>query len=161
MSSGSDKNDSTTIHKPLKERYLKFSDPFNPFHIDIGDNLTVTLVLDLLTTNNFVSWSWAVSCALHAKNKLGFITSSLSKPIDTVHPLLKAWEWCNDLMVSWLQNSLSASVKSSLALVYDSWIICLELQDHFTRMTIVFFNSNATLLVFLKVKILLVFILDI
>lgn len=102
MSNGSNKDDSTTIHKPLKERYLKFSDPFNPFYIDIGDNLTVTLVLDLLTTNNFVSWSWAISHALHAKNKLVLSVALFQNLSMQFILLLKPG---NDAMILWYLGS--------------------------------------------------------
>ncbi|KAF5480603.1 hypothetical protein F2P56_001339 [Juglans regia] len=119
--------------KPSNERYLNFSDPFNPFRIDNGDNPATALVSDLLNADNYVSWSRAISRALHAKNKLGFINGNLPKPTDVADPLLEAWERCNDLVVSWLQNSVRASVKSSLALVDDSRILWLELQDRFTQ----------------------------
>ncbi|XP_035547144.1 uncharacterized protein LOC118348776 [Juglans regia] len=53
--------------------------------------------------------------------------------MDFSDPLFEAWERCNDLVVSWLQNSVSASVKSSLALVDDSRTLWVELKDRFTH----------------------------
>ncbi|XP_052184702.1 uncharacterized protein LOC127796557 [Diospyros lotus] len=91
------------------ERFLKFSDPFNPFRINNGDNPAAALVSDLLTNDNYVSWSQAVSRALRAKNKLGFINETISKPQDATDPIFEAWERRNDLVVSWLQNSDLAS----------------------------------------------------
>jgi hypothetical protein len=116
-----------------KNKYLNFSDPFNPFRIENGDNPAAALVSELLTTDNYVSWSRAISRALRAKNKLAFVTGTLSKPTDISDPLFEAWERCNDLVVSWLQNSVSPSVKSSLALVEDSRVLWLELRDRFTH----------------------------
>ncbi|KAF5453563.1 hypothetical protein F2P56_028460, partial [Juglans regia] len=123
----------STNDKPSFERYLNFFDPFNPFRIENGDNPAATLVSDLLTADNYVSWSRAASRALRAKNKLGFINGTILKPTDSSDPLLEAWERCNDLVVSWLQNSVSASVKSSLTLVDDSKILWMELKDRFTQ----------------------------
>ncbi|KAA8520885.1 hypothetical protein F0562_011558 [Nyssa sinensis] len=80
-------------------------DPFNPFRIDNGDNPATALVSDLLTADNYVNWSRAVSRALQAKKKLGFINGIISKPQDATDPIFEAWEHCNDLVVSWLQNS--------------------------------------------------------
>ncbi|KAF5461048.1 hypothetical protein F2P56_020874 [Juglans regia] len=114
-------------------RFLNFSDPFNPFRIENGDNPAAALVSDLLTADNYVSWSRAISRALRAKNKLGFINGTLLKPADPSDPLFEAWERCNDLVVSWLQNFVSSSVKSSLALVDDSRILWIELKDRFTQ----------------------------
>ena len=51
----------TTDPKNPNERFLNFSDPFNPFRIDNGDNPAVALVSDLLTADNYVSWSRAVT----------------------------------------------------------------------------------------------------
>ncbi|KAA8517685.1 hypothetical protein F0562_015159 [Nyssa sinensis] len=73
------------------------------------------------------------SRVLRAKNKLGFINGTISKPQDATEPIFEAWEHCNDLVISWLQNSVSSSVKSSLALVNDSRILWLELQDCFAQ----------------------------
>ncbi|KAG2704212.1 hypothetical protein I3760_06G174400 [Carya illinoinensis] len=129
----SDKEVSNPILKSSKERYLNFSDPFNPFHIDNGDNPDAALVSDLLTADNYISWSRAVNRTFRAKNKLDFINGTLPKPTDAADPLLEAWERCNDRVVSWPQNSVSTSVKSSLALVDDSRILWLELQDRFTQ----------------------------
>ena len=85
-----------------KNKYLNFSDPFNPFRIENGDNPAAALVSELLTTDNYVSWSRAISRALRAKNKLAFVTGTLSKPTDISDPLFEVWERCNDLVVSWL-----------------------------------------------------------
>ncbi|KAF9667412.1 hypothetical protein SADUNF_Sadunf15G0020300 [Salix dunnii] len=114
-------------------KYLNFSDSFNPFRIENGDNPVAALVPELLTADNYVSWSRAISRALRAKNKLAFVNGTLPKPTDISDPLFEAWERCNDLVVSWLQNSISPSVKSSLVLVEDSRVLWLELRDRFTH----------------------------
>ncbi|XP_057976360.1 uncharacterized protein LOC131163699 [Malania oleifera] len=130
---GDDDVSKLSNEKNSSDRYLNFSDPFNPFRIEKGDDLDAALVSDLLTADNYVSWSRAVSRALRAKNKLGFINGTLLKPSASSDPVLEAWERCNDLVVSWLQNSVSASVKSSLALVDDSRMLWVELRDRFTQ----------------------------
>ncbi|KAF5449681.1 hypothetical protein F2P56_030100 [Juglans regia] len=71
--------------------------------------------------------------ALRAKNKLGFINGEISKPTSTNDPLLEAWERCNDLVTSWLQNSISPSIKSSIALVNKASVVWTELQERFTQ----------------------------
>ena len=90
MSSSFNTEDSTTVTKPSIERYLNFLDPFNPFRIDTDDNLVAALVLEILTADNYVSWSHAVSHALCAKKKLGFINGTLPKSTDAADPLLEA-----------------------------------------------------------------------
>ncbi|KAF5477771.1 hypothetical protein F2P56_004385 [Juglans regia] len=106
---------------------------FNPYRLDHGDNPSISLVSDLLTTDNYTIWSRAMCRALRAKNKLGFINGSLLKPKDPADPLLDAWERCNDLVVSWIQNSISQNLKSSIALVDYAKQIWEELKDIFTH----------------------------
>ncbi|KAF5450238.1 hypothetical protein F2P56_030605 [Juglans regia] len=71
--------------------------------------------------------------ALRAKNKFGFINGTLTKPTDLTDPLYDAWERCNDLVVSWLHNSINPTLKSSIALVDNAQQIWTELKDRFTQ----------------------------
>ncbi|XP_031255969.1 uncharacterized protein LOC116113958 [Pistacia vera] len=114
-------------------RYLNLSDLGNPFRLDNGDNPAVILVTDLFTTDNYITWSRAMRRALHAKNKSGFISGDIPKPIDPTDPLLELWERCNDMVVSWIQNSISSSIKSSMVFVDDARDIWLDLQTRFSH----------------------------
>ncbi|KAF5444667.1 hypothetical protein F2P56_033784 [Juglans regia] len=114
-------------------RYLNLTDPNNPFRLDNGDNPAVILVTDFLTNDNYITWSRAMRRALRAKNKLGFISGSLSQPTDPNDPLLDLWNRCNDMVVSWLQNSICPSIRSSIAFVDDAREIWLDLEDRFAH----------------------------
>ncbi|XP_035539419.1 uncharacterized protein LOC118343975 [Juglans regia] len=114
-------------------RFLDFNNPTNPYRLDHGDNPSLPLVPDLLTIENYTTWSRAMCRALRAKNKLGFIDGTFSKPKDPKDPLHEAWERCNDLVVSWLHNSINPAFKSSIALVDDAQQIWNELKDRFTQ----------------------------
>ncbi|KAG2700466.1 hypothetical protein I3760_07G232100, partial [Carya illinoinensis] len=102
----------SNINSNTLSPYLNLNDPTNPFCLDHGDNPAITLVADLLTTDNYATWSCAMRRALRAKNKFGFITGSLTQPTNPNDPLLEPWERCNDMVVSWLQNSISLSLQS-------------------------------------------------
>ncbi|KAF5467887.1 hypothetical protein F2P56_012097 [Juglans regia] len=71
--------------------------------------------------------------ALRAKNKLGFISGAILQPTDPEDPLLELWERCNNMVVSWLQNSISSSIKSSVMFVDDAREIWLDLQHRFSQ----------------------------
>ncbi|XP_040998911.1 uncharacterized protein LOC121244770 [Juglans microcarpa x Juglans regia] len=71
--------------------------------------------------------------ALRAKNKLGFISGNISKPTDEDDPLFDLWERCNDMVVSWIQNSISMDIRSSIAFVDDAQAVWTELNDQFTQ----------------------------
>ncbi|XP_057965484.1 uncharacterized protein LOC131156050 [Malania oleifera] len=123
-------NTSPTTHST---KYLNLNDPNNPFRLDNGDNPAVILVTNLITSDNYATWSRAMRCSLHAKNKLGFIPGTISRPTKPKDPLLELWERCNDMVVSWLQNSNSRSIKSSVVFVDDARDVWLDLQDRFSH----------------------------
>ncbi|XP_040987707.1 uncharacterized protein LOC121235408 [Juglans microcarpa x Juglans regia] len=112
-------------------RFLNLSDPGNPFRLDNGDNLAVLLVTYPLTADNYPTWSRAMRRTLRAKNKVGFVIGDIPRPSDPDDPLLEPWERYNDMVASWLQNSISASIKSSVVFVDDARDIWLDLQDRF------------------------------
>ncbi|KAA8520322.1 hypothetical protein F0562_014578 [Nyssa sinensis] len=105
---------------PHSKEFLNLSDPNNPFRLDHGDNPAVILVTDLLTADNYPTWSRAMRRALRAKNKLRFITNDIPRPQNPDDPLLNLWDRCNDMVVSWIQTSISPSIKSSVAFVDDA-----------------------------------------
>ncbi|KAB1215377.1 hypothetical protein CJ030_MR4G025289 [Morella rubra] len=114
-------------------RFLNFNDLSNPYRLDNGDNPATVLVADLLTSENYLSWSRSMRRALRAKNKLGFVNGDFLKPTDITDPLYDTWERCNDLVVSWIQNSVSLSVKTSLAFIDSARDMWMELQDRYTQ----------------------------
>lgn len=82
-------NSHTNINTNNLSSYLNLSDPANSFRLDHGDSPAITHVYDLLTIENYATWSCAMRRALRARNKLGFITGSLLKPTDPMDPLLE------------------------------------------------------------------------
>ncbi|KAA8535056.1 hypothetical protein F0562_030059 [Nyssa sinensis] len=120
-------------NSPRPKQYLNLNDPNNPFRLDHGDNPAVILVTDLLTADNDPTWSRAMRRALRAKNKLGFITNDIPRPQNPDDPLLDLWDRCNNIVVSWIQNSISSSIKLSVAFVDDAHEIWTDLQDQFSQ----------------------------
>ncbi|XP_042979905.1 uncharacterized protein LOC122310084 [Carya illinoinensis] len=114
-------------------RYLNLTDPSNPFRLDTSNNPTIILVTDLLTSDNYSTWLRAMRIALRSKNKLSFIFGSIPKPTDPDDLLFDLWESCNDMVVSWLQNSISPSIKSNVAFVDDARELWLDLEDRFSH----------------------------
>ncbi|KAB5524389.1 hypothetical protein DKX38_022138 [Salix brachista] len=113
--------------------YFNFTDPNNPYRIENGDHTSLVLVTELLTTENYITWSWSMRRALRAKNKLGFISGSVVQPTDEEDPLFEMWERCNDMVVSWIQNAVSIDIKHTLAFVDDAQVVWTELKDCFTQ----------------------------
>lgn len=108
-------------------------DPLNPYRIESSDSPMMTLVTDTLTTENYVCWSRNVKRALRAKNKLGFITGQIPKPSSVVDPAYDLWERCNDMVISWLLNSISPSIKASLMFVDNARELWDELHSRLSQ----------------------------
>ena len=113
--------------------YFNFTDPNNPYRIKNGDHTSLVLVTELLTTDNYITWSRAMHRALRAKNKLGFIFGNIVRPTNEEDPLFEMWERCNDMVVSWIQNAVSIDIKHTLAFVDDAQMVWTELKDRLTQ----------------------------
>jgi hypothetical protein len=102
------------------------------FRLENSDNPGAVLVTELLTTENYPTWSRAIRRAIRAKNKLGFLTGTLSKP-EPSSTSFDSWERCNDMVVSWIQNAMSPSLRSSVAFIDEASEVWSELKDRFTQ----------------------------
>lgn len=89
-------------------------DPSNPLYLHPSDNPSTILVPELLIGSNCITWSRSMKTALLTKTKLGFVDGSVKKSPDLNDPLAATWEHCNGMVVSWLRNSTSPHIRSSL-----------------------------------------------
>ena len=67
----------------------------------------------MLDFSNYHSWTGSMKHALHIKKKLGFIDDSICEPTDLNSSLMDHWLRCNDIVITWLQNTLSVDIKCS------------------------------------------------
>lgn len=65
---------------------------------------------------DFHSWRRSVQMALNVCNKLGFVTGKISKPPDD-HVDAESWSRCNDMIATWLMNSVSKKIGQSLLFI--------------------------------------------
>lgn len=98
---------------PPKEN-TRMTDSNNLYRLETSDNPSTILVTELLLTENYATWSRAMQRA-------------------TTDSLFSNWERCNDMVVSWLQNSITFSLRSSVAFVDDAFEIWTQLPDRFAQ----------------------------
>lgn len=89
-------------------------DANHPYFLQTSDNPGIPLITQLLTEQNYYHWTRSVSIALSAKMKLGMIDGSLPKPLPTSINFA-LWSRCNDMVLSWLLNSMSLEIRNSVA----------------------------------------------
>ncbi|XP_039138839.1 uncharacterized protein LOC120276181 [Dioscorea cayenensis subsp. rotundata] len=73
----------------------------------------------------------AMTLALRAKSKFGFVDGSLSKPTDAI--LIDNWGRCNDLVSSWILNSVSPEIRPSILYAETTSQIWNDLNERFSQ----------------------------
>ena len=87
----------------------------DPYALSSSDHPGLVLVSQPLTETNYHSWSRAMRMALNSKKKLGFVDGSIPRPGEDADPaLLESWQCTNDIVSSWLLNSISKDLTESI-----------------------------------------------
>ncbi|KAL5552462.1 hypothetical protein UlMin_039863 [Ulmus minor] len=71
--------------------------------------------------------------ALSVKNKLGFIDGSITKPEGNDLNLLNSWIRNNNVVISWILNSVSKEISASVIFSVSACEIWLDLKDRFQQ----------------------------
>jgi len=103
----------------------------NPFFLHNGDSPGAVLVSQPLIGENYNTWSRSMTMALRAKNKLKFVDGTLVKPIDPDGA--EAWTRCNDMIISWILNSLSKEIAASVIYINTCSEMWMDLKERFSK----------------------------
>lgn len=96
----------------------------NPLFLHTSDAPGMNLVNSTFDVKGYQGWRRSVLIALSAKNKLGLIDVSCVEPLNTTSTF-SSWHRCNDMVTSWLLNSLSMDIAHSViysSIAKDLWI---------------------------------------
>lgn len=102
----------------------------SPYFLHHSDTSNLVLVSELLTDENYITWSRSMLLALSIRNKLGFIDGTLTQPTG---PLLSAWIRNNHIVIAWILNSVSKGISSSILFSDSARSIWLDLKERFQR----------------------------
>ncbi|XP_047268014.1 uncharacterized protein LOC124898408 [Capsicum annuum] len=109
-------------------------DVTSPLYMHPSENDGSTLLPVVFDGNGYRSWKRSVLRALSMKNKTGFINEKCKRPTED-SPILTHWERCDDMVTSWLLNSLSKDLADSLQCVNNAQELWQELEDrYYTKM---------------------------
>ena len=107
-------------------------DSSSPYFLHNGDHPGLNLVSNLLTGANYHTWRRAMLMALTAKNKVGFVDGTISRPMS--HDLIYgAWNRCNSMISSWIINAVSREIADSLLYLDSACDIWRDLNDRFNQ----------------------------
>nr|XP_009771468.1 PREDICTED: uncharacterized protein LOC104221994 [Nicotiana sylvestris] len=107
-------------------------DPNNPYFLHSSDEPGMSLVNALFDGRGFQGWRRSVLIALSAKNKLGFINGTCPAPAITSNEY-QPWTRCNDMVSSWLLNSLSKDIGDSVIYSKSAKELWTSLEHRFGR----------------------------
>ncbi|XP_040998951.1 uncharacterized protein LOC121244808 [Juglans microcarpa x Juglans regia] len=108
------------------------SDSSSPYYLHHGDSPGSILVTQVLIGNNYHTWRRSMLMALTAKNKVGFVDGSIAKPVGT-SSLFHSWTRCNNMILSWLLNSLAKEIAASVIYVESAKEVWSDLQERFSQ----------------------------
>ncbi|XP_019455050.1 PREDICTED: uncharacterized protein LOC109356169 [Lupinus angustifolius] len=109
-----------------------FQNPSSHFYLHHGENPGFILVSHPLDGTNYISWSRAMRRALGSKNKYKFVNGAIRMP-STTDPTFEAWERCNNMIVSWINRSLSPQIAQSAMYIDGAQELWQDLKDRFSK----------------------------
>ena len=102
----------------------------DPLFLHPSDHPGQVLVADVFNGDDFENWRRSVLIALSAKHKTAFIDGSYGRP-DASSPLLPYWKRCNDMVLSWLLNSLHKNIRDSVIFCETASEMWKELEERY------------------------------
>ncbi|KAL5714268.1 hypothetical protein ACHQM5_016252 [Ranunculus cassubicifolius] len=105
----------------------------DPYFIHHSDNPTAVLVSPPLDGDNYSSWSRAMTIALRAKGKLGFIDGTVKKPAADLTNELNQWQTCNALVVSWIYYSVCTELRGSILYASTAKAMWDDLSERYSQ----------------------------
>ncbi|XP_028246860.1 uncharacterized protein LOC114424208 [Glycine soja] len=107
-------------------------DPTNPFHLHHSNGPDLVLTSQPLDHKNCTTWSRAMKVALSIKNKTTFIDGTFLKPKEEA-PTYAAWTHANNVVISWLYNSISKDIITSILFANTTKETWDDLKTRFSR----------------------------
>lgn len=115
-----------TVNIPSSE----LINPAHPYFISPSDSPGTLLADTIFDGQSFGGWKRRMWIALTTKNKIGFINGSTVEPKVGTN-LHRAWSRSNNMVISWLLNSLSREIYESVLYYSTAKDIWVELEDRF------------------------------
>ena len=119
-SSSHNTNDINSIHHPLY------------FHQN--DHPGLVLISKKLTgSENYSTWKRSMMIALNARNKMKLINGEFEEP--AVNSEIRSlWERSNDMVISWILNTVSEQIDNNLSFVNTAQALWSELNEHYSQL---------------------------
>ncbi|KAL9682380.1 hypothetical protein QQ045_014177 [Rhodiola kirilowii] len=122
-------NPITAISSTTPETYIHSSD--DPLFVSHNENVGALIVTQpLVGSENYNPWRKFIERALGVKMKLGFIKRQVPRPTDVYQ--LARWDKCNNVVLTWISNSVSKEIAASIVHATDCATVWEELAERFS-----------------------------
>ncbi|XP_070035534.1 uncharacterized protein [Nicotiana tomentosiformis] len=105
-------------------------DPSDTLYLRPSDNHGAMLASVPFSGIGYRSWRRSVMHGLSVKNKLGFISGEC-KSLEPQSQRFRQWERCDDMVTSWILNSLSKDIADSVEYANNVVELWIELEDRY------------------------------
>ena len=105
-------------------------EPSDPLFLHPSDHPGHVLIADIFNGEDYDNWKRSVLIALSAKHKIAFIDGSYEKS-NAKSPLLPYWKRCNDMVLSWLLNSMHKNIRDSVLFCETAHDMWKELEERY------------------------------
>ena len=103
----------------------------SPYDITSSDNPGLVITQVQLKGDNYDEWSRSFRTALRARKKFGFIDGTIKKPGDNDKDI-EDWWTINSLLVSWMRNTIEASLRSTISHEEVAETLWNDIKDRFS-----------------------------
>ncbi|XP_075095169.1 uncharacterized protein LOC142173471 [Nicotiana tabacum] len=121
---------STSVNVGVQKNFK--IDPSDPLYLHPLDNPSVMLVFVPFNGVGYRSWRRNVLLGLSVENKLEFINGECKRP-DSHSPTFRQWERCDDMVTSWILNSLLNDIADSVEYANNAVELWIELEDRYEQ----------------------------
>lgn len=104
----------------------------HPYYLHPSDNPGMQLITVVLDGSNYNQWNRSMDIALSSKLKLGFVDGTYVQPA-TGSSLHVHWTRCNNMVTSWLLNSVSVDIRNSVVYMKSARAIWLDLETRYSQ----------------------------
>lgn len=110
---------------------LTYQDMMTPLFLHPSDNTNSIQVDKLQGSSDYRAWRRSMEINLSSKRKLGFVTGTTTLPTDD-DTKAEMWETCNNMVIAWLTNNVSPTIKKSIMYMTSAKDIWNNLEKRFS-----------------------------
>ena len=103
----------------------------SPYDITSFENPGLLITQLQLKGENYDEWARSIRTALRARKKLGFLDGTIKRPDETSEDL-EDWWTINSLLVSWIQNTIEPSLRSTISHVEVAKDLWNDIKERFS-----------------------------